>query len=173
MNWIPIGLNWTILFKCLEMTIVVIWRYINKTELNWIELNCPDEKFPAQAETALTFCVSNIAGVSIPGLSGSVDMGTRGLALIIAITSAITVLKTSWVRRVCSVCDSTASRMCLVNPMRRSHEPPMLDTWGELNVPMHPLSCRNFSTAVFSESKPSSLKAPTKFRQVFHYLYYY
>jgi len=31
-------LNWTILFKCLEMTIVVIWRYINKTELNWIEL---------------------------------------------------------------------------------------------------------------------------------------
>ena len=37
MNWIPIGLNWTILFKCLEMTIVVIWRYINKTELNWIE----------------------------------------------------------------------------------------------------------------------------------------
>ena len=36
MNWIPIGLNWTILFKCLEMTIVVIWRYINKTELNWI-----------------------------------------------------------------------------------------------------------------------------------------
>ena len=36
MNWIPIGLNWTILFKCLEMTIVVIWRYINKTELkNW------------------------------------------------------------------------------------------------------------------------------------------
>ena len=37
MNWIPIGLNWTILFKCLEMTIVVIWRSINKTELNWIE----------------------------------------------------------------------------------------------------------------------------------------
>ena len=27
-------LNWTILFKCLEMTFVVIWRYINKTELN-------------------------------------------------------------------------------------------------------------------------------------------
>ena len=37
MNWIPIGSNWTILFKCLEMTFVVIWRYINKTELNWIE----------------------------------------------------------------------------------------------------------------------------------------
>ena len=37
MNWIPISLNWTILFKCLEMTSVVIWRYINK--LNWTELN--------------------------------------------------------------------------------------------------------------------------------------
>ena len=40
MNWTPIGLNWTILFKCLEMTFVVIWRYINKTELNWILLQC-------------------------------------------------------------------------------------------------------------------------------------
>ena len=38
MNWTPIGLNWTILFKCLEMTFLVIWRYINKTELNWIIL---------------------------------------------------------------------------------------------------------------------------------------
>jgi len=38
MNWLPIGLNWTISFKCLEMIIVVIWSYINKTELNWIEL---------------------------------------------------------------------------------------------------------------------------------------
>ena len=42
-NWISLDydyneLIWTILFKCLEMTIVVIWRYINKTELNWIEL---------------------------------------------------------------------------------------------------------------------------------------
>ena len=37
MNWIPVGLNWTILFKFLEMTFVVIWGYINKTELNWIE----------------------------------------------------------------------------------------------------------------------------------------
>ena len=25
------------IIKCLEMTIVVIWRYMNKTELNWIE----------------------------------------------------------------------------------------------------------------------------------------
>ena len=38
MNWTPIGLNWTVLSKCLEMKFVVIWRYINKTELNWIEV---------------------------------------------------------------------------------------------------------------------------------------
>jgi len=37
MNLTPIGLNWTILFRCLEMTFVVIWRYINKTELNLIK----------------------------------------------------------------------------------------------------------------------------------------
>ena len=37
-EFILIGLNWTILFKCLEMTIVVIWRYINKLNWNWIEL---------------------------------------------------------------------------------------------------------------------------------------
>jgi len=35
MNWILIGLNWTVLLNCLEMTFVVIWRFINKTELNW------------------------------------------------------------------------------------------------------------------------------------------
>ena len=34
MNWIIIGLNWTRSLKCLEMTFGVIWRYINKTELN-------------------------------------------------------------------------------------------------------------------------------------------
>ena len=38
MNWTLIGLNWTVLLKFLEMTFVLIWRYINKTELNWI--NC-------------------------------------------------------------------------------------------------------------------------------------
>ena len=35
MNWTTIGLNWTVLFKCLEMAFVGIWRFINK--LNWIE----------------------------------------------------------------------------------------------------------------------------------------
>ena len=29
-NWIIFGLNWIVSLKCLEMTFVVIWRYINK-----------------------------------------------------------------------------------------------------------------------------------------------
>ena len=33
-HWIMITMNWTILFKCLEITFAEIWRYINKTELN-------------------------------------------------------------------------------------------------------------------------------------------
>jgi len=36
MNWVVTGLNWTLYLKCLEMTIVVTWHYINKTELNLI-----------------------------------------------------------------------------------------------------------------------------------------
>ena len=34
-NWTPVDLNWTVLFKCLEMTFIAIWHYINKTELNY------------------------------------------------------------------------------------------------------------------------------------------
>jgi len=34
MNWILIGLNWIVSLKCLEMTFVVIWHYINRMELN-------------------------------------------------------------------------------------------------------------------------------------------
>lgn len=57
-------------------------------------------KYPEGAEVALVFCVSNIEGVRMVGMSGSVDTDTKGLALIIAITSDIRVLKTSCVRRV-------------------------------------------------------------------------
>jgi len=34
MNLILIGLNWNMLLKCLDMTFVLNWRHINKTELN-------------------------------------------------------------------------------------------------------------------------------------------
>ena len=35
MNWTLIALNRTVSLKCLEMTLVLIWRFINKTELNF------------------------------------------------------------------------------------------------------------------------------------------
>ena len=41
MSWIIIGLNWTVLLESLEMTFVVIWRYINKTELNLLTRMTP------------------------------------------------------------------------------------------------------------------------------------
>jgi len=39
-NWTSIGLKWTILSKCLEMTFVVIWRFIKETELNVFNCSC-------------------------------------------------------------------------------------------------------------------------------------
>ena len=57
MNWTPIGLNWTILFKCLEMTFVVIWRYINKTELNWIKSGITKNDWSYQNVWKLKFWV--------------------------------------------------------------------------------------------------------------------
>ena len=44
---------------------------------------------------ALDFCVSRMAGVRISGISGSEGMGIRGLAFTIAVTSAISVVRTS------------------------------------------------------------------------------
>ena len=41
LNWTLIGLNWTVLLKCLEITFFAFWRYINKTELNLI-MSCWD-----------------------------------------------------------------------------------------------------------------------------------
>ena len=38
MNWILIGLNWIVVLKWLEMTLVVIWCIISEIELNSIEL---------------------------------------------------------------------------------------------------------------------------------------
>jgi len=40
MNWTLVGLNWTVSLKSLEMTFVVIWCYLNKTELKWAAWWC-------------------------------------------------------------------------------------------------------------------------------------
>ena len=52
-------------------------------------------KFPGMDFKALDFCVSEVAGVRISGISGSDGMGTMGLAFTIAVTYAISVVRTS------------------------------------------------------------------------------
>ena len=53
-------------------------------------------KFPGMDFKALLdFCVNKVAGVRISGISGSDGTGTRGLAFTIAVTSAISVVRTS------------------------------------------------------------------------------
>ncbi len=45
-------------------------------------------KSPKEGETAPTFWVRRVEGVRIKGASGAEETGTRGLALMIAVTSA-------------------------------------------------------------------------------------
>ena len=67
-------------------------------------------KLPEGAYRALVFWVKIIAHVKTAGKSRSVDNGTRGLAFITAITSAIKVVNTSCVSQVCADWRSITSR---------------------------------------------------------------
>ena len=58
------------------------------------------QNFPGAALREDGFCVNIIDGVRTLGIVGSFETGTRGRLLTIAITSAIHVLRTLWVRRV-------------------------------------------------------------------------
>ena len=92
-NWTPIGLNWTILFKCFEMIFVVIWCYINKIELNcnniiylwgltrvlcnWTTLNWKNGRGTGKGNSCLTFsqlwCSS--WSLTLPGTHAEVSLG--------------------------------------------------------------------------------------------------
>lgn len=97
------------------------------------------------------------------GMSGSVDTDTKGLALIIALTSDVRVLKTSCVRQVEPVWNSIASRIRLATPMSLSQEPPIWDECGGLNIQVHPLSVRYLVSSESFVVISSSLQAPIKF----------
>lgn len=72
-------------------------------------------KFTGGREGAPTICVRSMAGVKMRGASGSEEIGTKGPALIIATTSAIQVVKSSWVRFVFPSCMNIESRIaCLL-----------------------------------------------------------
>ena len=52
-------------------------------------------KSPGGAEKVPFFCVSRVAGVSTNGSAGSVDIGSKGLAFMMAATSAKRVVRAS------------------------------------------------------------------------------
>ena len=117
---------------------------------------------PTGAEDKFTFCVRRVAGVSMNGSSGSVDTGTRGLTLMIA---TISVESASWVSFDVPSFRNIESKIFLAMPINLSHEPPMWEAWGALNIHLQPWSRKNFSTEVSSilEGILSSLHALTKF----------
>lgn len=86
-------------------------------------------------------------GERMKGCCGSVDTGRRGHAFMIAVTLAIIVESTSWVRRVLC-CRSIESRILLAIPIMRSHDPPMWEECGGLRSQLHPCSPRYFCTAL-------------------------
>lgn len=89
------------------------------------------------------FWVRRVAGVSNTGDSGSEDTGTRGLALIIADTSA-RVTKISWVSWEVFWSSTIESRIFLATPIMHSQEPPMWEEWAGLNSHLH-LSFKKFT----------------------------
>ena len=80
-------------------------------------------------------------------------------------TSAIKVESTSWVSRAPPVSMSMEFRMDLVTPIILSHEPPMWEEWGGLNLQTTPVSPRKVlicGSFTLMRSMPSSFVAPTK-----------
>ncbi len=124
------------------------------------------EKFPGDGGTP-TFWVRSMAGVSIRGESGSEEIGTKGLALIIAEISAMNVDSTSCERGREPYCINIESKILLTKdktPIKRSQAPPMCEAWGELNSHEQEQLVRYFyiSGSFATLANPSSLLAATK-----------
>ena len=100
-------------------------------------LRLASEKFPGGRGGVPIFCVSSIDGVSISGASGSEETGISGRELIIAVTSAINVHRTSWVTFNLPAWSNIESRIRRAIPIMRSQLPPMLDACGGLNAHVH------------------------------------
>ncbi len=121
------------------------------------------EKFPAGGGEP-AFCVKSIAWVSIKGESASIETGTRGLLLIIAVTSAISVQSTSSERFECPSRISIESRILRARPIIRSHAPPIWEECGGLKAHVHPSLLMYLCTFVSLTTlwNSSSLQAPMK-----------
>ena len=75
-DWILIGLNWIGSLKCLEMTFVLIWRYMKKIEFNRIEFKHVTDflRNPFRLHT-----ISNVKQVSVCSVSKSASGQTLKL----------------------------------------------------------------------------------------------
>lgn len=87
------------------------------------------------AEGRLTFCVSSVVFVNNSGSSGSEDLNPSNLALMIADTSAMSVVSTSCVS-LCDPCRNMESRIFLAMPIILSQCPPMWEAWEGLKCQM-------------------------------------
>ena len=66
MSWIIIGLNWTVFLKCLEMTFVVVWRFINEFSLFVLNLFISEQPgFVAAAENRMSEWISEVWTLSL------------------------------------------------------------------------------------------------------------
>ena len=74
-----------------------------------------------------------------------------GLALTIADTSAIRVVKTSCVRFFGETAANMASNIRLATPITLSHAPPVCEAWDELNSHSQPSFSRYLLTGLASE----------------------
>ena len=92
--------------------------------------------------------------VKTSSASGSLETGTSGLALMIADTSAIRVVKTLCVRCFCETSANMASNTRLATPIILSHAPPVCDAGGgggELNSHSKPSFSRYLLTGLASD----------------------
>ncbi len=98
-------------------------------------MRCVSSKLPdggGGAEPVLQ--VRSIAGVRMRSDSGSDDTGMSGLAFMIAVTLAMSVVRTSYERWDLFCSSNMQSKIRRAMPIIRFHAPPIWDAWGGLNT---------------------------------------
>lgn len=96
------------------------------TCLHWRLYRSLSLKLPEEVDGTPTFWVRRVTGVRISGKVGSVDTGTSGRELTMAVTSARKVVNTSWIS--CFGVMPAIIESCIrLVPIMRSQLPPMCE----------------------------------------------
>lgn len=132
-----LGRLWSIgRYSCLHLSQKVLAKCWNFLQC-W-RCRSASMKHPGGEGELQTFWVRIIAGVGSDGALTSVEMVVRGLELIMADTSAMTVDRTLWDRWDGWIWDNMESRILLETPVIVSHTPPMWEEWGGLRIHVQP-----------------------------------